>query len=71
MQRRQEAISFSLTKNETKIYYDWIDTLYNWDEINEKEDPFLLPIKFQFEPFELGVCIKAIIGEREIILRDA
>lgn len=71
MQIRQETISFYLTKNETKLYYDWLDSLYNWDEINEKEDSFVLPVKFQFEPFELWVCIKAIAGEREIILRYA
>jgi hypothetical protein len=71
MYSRQETISFSLTKNETTLYYDWIDSLYNWNEINEKEDSFLLPVKFQFEPFELGICIKAIVGKSEIVLRDA
>jgi hypothetical protein len=55
MYSRQETISFSLTKNETKLYYDWLDSLYSWDEINEKEDSFLPPVKFEFAPYELGI----------------
>ncbi len=70
-EKKDEIISFSLTAKETKLYKDWIDSLWNDMQIDDTEDSYVLYPKFQFSPFELGVSIKVIVGENELLLRTA
>ncbi len=64
-------ISFSLTPKETKKYFAWLNAIIDSMEIDEDEDPFLLPVKFQFSPYEMGTTILASVFDKEIVLRYA
>ena len=68
---REEAISFSLTKKETRRYRDWIASLWSDMKIDDSEDIYVLYPKIQFSPYEMGTMITAIVGEENIILRTA
>ena len=68
---KEETISFSLTKKETKRYRDWIDSLWSDRKIDDSEDSYMLYPKIQFSPYEMGTMITAIVGEENIILRTA
>ena len=70
-EKKYNNISFSLTEKETKKYFQWLENYTNSMKIDKDEDPFLLPVKFQFSPFELGVEIKAKVFNEEILLRGA
>ena len=68
---KKEAISFSLTSRETKLYHNWIVGLHDSIEIDDTEDSHVIYPKIQFSPFELGLMITAIVNKEEIILRMA
>jgi len=70
-EEKKYNISFSLTEKETKKYFKWLENYTNSMKIDKDEDPFFLPVKFQFSPFELGVEIKAKVFNEEILLRSA
>jgi len=70
-EKKEETISFSLTPRETKLYQDWIDGLWDGMEIDDTEDSHVFYPKIQFEPYEMGMMITAIVGKKEIILRMA
>ena len=70
-EKKNEIISFSLTVKETKYYKDWIDGLVKDIQIDHTEDSYVLYPKFQFSLFELGVSIKVIVGDNELLLRTA
>ncbi len=65
------VIGFSLTEKETKLYKDWIDSLWNDIQIDDTEDSYVLYPKFQFEPYEMGTMITVIVGKNELLLRTA
>ena len=69
--KEEDIMSFSLTPKETKLYKDWIASLWEKVQIDDDEDSYVLYPKIQFEPYEMGMMIRAIVGKEEIILRMA
>jgi len=70
-EKEDEIMSFSLTPKETKLYKDWIASLWEEVQIDDEEDSYVLYPKIQFEPYEIGMMITAIVGKKVIILREA
>lgn len=69
--KQNNGITFFLTEKETKYYENWKDSLWESMKINDKEDIYVFYPVFQFSPFELGINIKVIIGENELLIRSA
>jgi len=70
LENKEDALSFSLTPEETNRYIEWTKSLRN-DIVIDEEDMYILYPDFKFSPFELGVRIQVSVGKDILLLRSA